>query len=611
MAAAITVSPEPHHDGSPLYVSSSSPRLGDVVRLHVRVPANWQVRSLHVRSTPDAAEAFVQAGIDEERTGSAVAGYGSSDTWWTAEVAVANPVTRYRFLINTPTGVFWLCAAGVVDHEPTDATDFRLVTYGASADWTAEAVVYEIIPDRFAQSSPLPPADELPDWAVPARWDEDEVIASGPLGQRQLFGGDLDGIAAHLDHLRALGADTIYLRPVFPAESNHRYNATTFDDVDPILGGTPALRRLSDAVHAAGMRLVGDITTNHCGDTHEWFVTARTSPQSAERSMFYFEPDGSYVSWYGVQSLPKLNWGSPLVRRRMAEVVKRWLTDYDGWRVDVANMTGRYRSDDLTREVAAELRRTVRDVRPDAAFVGEHMFDASGDLDAGGWDGTMNYSGFTRPLWSWLRGGDGESLDFLGMPGGIPVRSGPAAVASIRTFSAAMSWQSLTRSWLVLDSFDSPRIRTIVGSADRHAVAAGLQATLPGVPMICAGTEWGLQGRFGEEARTPMPWNRPAERDEDTFALYRTLFGLRAAEPALRGGGLRWLHVGDDVLAYARETADETLVMVAQRDSAPALRLPLDRPLAGVHAAPDLPCHDGHVEVPATPGPAFRIWRTR
>ena len=60
-------------------------------------------------------------------------------------------------------------------------------------------------------------------------------------------------------------------RPVFPGESNHRYNATTFAEVDPLLGGDAAYARLSSAVHARGWRILGDLTTNHTGDTHEWF----------------------------------------------------------------------------------------------------------------------------------------------------------------------------------------------------------------------------------------------------------------------------------------------------------------------------------------------------
>src|SRR5439155_7115031 len=142
---------------------------------------------------------------------------------------------------------------------------------------------------------------------------------------------------------------------------------------------------------------VGDLTTNHTGDTHPWV---------AEPSLYYVDADGRYEAWQGFPSLPKLNWGSPELRRRFLDpavgVATRWLGTLDGWRVDVANMTGRRAADDHTRGVAAALRAAM----PGYLLVAEHTHDATGDLDRGGWHGTMNHAGFTRPLWTWLRGPD-------------------------------------------------------------------------------------------------------------------------------------------------------------------------------------------------------------
>ena len=71
------------------------------------------------------------------------------------------------------------------------------------------------------------------------------------------------------------GPTSLYTTPVFPGESNHRYNATTFTEVDELLGGGEAYARLSAAVHERGWRILGDLTTNHTGDTHEWFLSRR------------------------------------------------------------------------------------------------------------------------------------------------------------------------------------------------------------------------------------------------------------------------------------------------------------------------------------------------
>jgi alpha-glucosidase len=583
----------PHHDGSPLYVSTARPALGEAVTLRVRTPAAYCVREVHLRTTPDGEPGFTPA----ERAGT---------EWWTVTVDVRNPVTNYRFYLLLDGGrpPVWLTAAGVVAGDLPDATDFRLVAYEAPADWIADGVVYQVFPDRFARSAAAEPlaAMDLPEWAWPRDWDTDAVIGRGRGVAEQFYGGDLDGVVEHLDHIQALGANTVYLTPVFPARSNHRYDASTFEHVDPLLGGDEALRRLSEAVHARGMRLVGDITTNHCGDAHEWFVSAVSDVNSPEREMFYFE-DGDYESWNGVKSLPKLNWGSELTHERMRHVLLKWLADFDGWRVDVANMTGRRGAEDRTHEVAAWLRREVTAARPDAMVVAEHMHDATGDLDRDGWQGTMNYGGFTRPVWTWLRG-EHTDAEFFGVPGGVPERDGVSALATLRAFTGRTTWRTVLHSWNPLDTHDSARMRTVGGSRERHLVAVGLQMTLPGTPMIFAGDEFGLTGWIGEQARTPMPWNRPGDRDEATLSAYQSMVALRNANPELRRGGLRWAYAAADVLAFLREGPDGTLLVLARRTGGEAVDLGLPD---GTNLYGGRPLADGRL--PAADGPDFQVWR--
>jgi alpha-glucosidase len=594
----------PHHDGSQTYVSTPSPRLGEVVTVWVRAPA--AVTGVHVRTTPDGEPGFAAAVADRRAGG---------ETWWRAEVPVRNPVTSYRFLLAGRDGPRWLTQYGVVDHDVPDATDFRLVADAPPPDWSRDAVVYQIFPDRFARS-PEAGRRPLPDWAVPCAWDT-PVVDRGPETPRQLYGGDLDGIAARLDHLAALGVNTVYLTPIFPARSTHRYDAAGFDRVDPLLGGDAALARLAAAVHARGWRLLGDLTTNHCGDAHPWFTAAVADVAAPEREMFYFAADGDYESWWGVKSLPKLNWASDELRRRFFRapdaVATRWLRPpyrLDGWRVDVANMTGRRGGDDHAHEVAALLRAAVTAARPDALLLAEHAHDATGDLDRGGWHGTMNYAGFLRPIWTWLRADALDLPDFLGVPGGVPARDGRAALATMRAFGALVSWRSLTASWNLLGSHDTARVRTVVGSAERGEVAAGLLLTLPGTPMIFAGDELGLRGRNGEDSRTPMPWHRRDAWDARTLAFYRELVALRRARPALRHGGLRWLHADPDALVFAREAPDETVLVLARRAGGAPVRLPGVGAAANLYGgAPDLvPDPSGAVTLPAD-GPTLQVWR--
>ncbi|AVT41317.1 alpha-amylase family glycosyl hydrolase [Plantactinospora sp. BB1] len=604
--------PRPHHDGSALHVPEQAPALGDTVDVFLRVPETSRFDRVYLRSTPDGEPHFTEATVDRRSGG---------EVWWRAEVEVRNPVTTYRFLLTGAAGrQRWVNALGDFGHDVPDNTDFRLVAYDPPPAWARDAVVYQIFPDRFARSAAAD-ARPAPDWAIPCDWDRTPVIGRGPETPYQFYGGDLDGVAERLDHLDRLGVNTVYLTPIFPARSNHRYDAATFGHVDPLLGGDAALARLAAEVHARGWRLLGDITSNHTGDSHEWFVDAVSDVDSPDRGLYYFDETGDYESWLGVKSLPKLNWGSPELRRRFLagpdSVLNRWLHPpygLDGWRVDVANMTGRRGRDAYTHEVAAALRAAVTATRRDGLVVAEHGHDFTGDLDADGWQGTMNYAGFCRPVWSWLRHDGLDLPDFLGVPGGVPRRDGPEVLATMRAFGALVSWRALTHSWLLLGSHDSARIRTVVGDADRQEVAVGLLCTLPGTPMIFAGDELGLTGRNGEDSRTPMPWRRPESWDGATFERYRGLLGLRRSVPALRHGGLRWAYADAESLVFLRESPTESVLVLARRGTAEPVRL-AGPPLAGPEAvnlyggADALrPGPDGALTLPGD-GPTFQVWR--
>ena len=295
----------PHHDGSATYVSDLAPNLGETVAVFLRVPRASGVRQALLRVYVDGEQALTETVVDRE---------DDHEVWLRGNVPLHNPVVNYRWLLDgVPDGYQWLNGEGLHAHDVTDAADFRITAHAAPPSWAQDAVLYQIFPDRFAKSVDRP----VPVWAIPQRWD-DPVIGNGPETPYQLYGGDLDGITAHLDHIASTGANTVYLTPVFPARSNHRYDASTFDNVDPQLGGDAALARLSDALHARRMRLLGDLTTNHCGDAHEWFQTAVADATTPEAGYFIFtDHPHEYVCWFGYPSLPKFDHRDPRLRRRL------------------------------------------------------------------------------------------------------------------------------------------------------------------------------------------------------------------------------------------------------------------------------------------------------
>ncbi|OJV76575.1 MAG: hypothetical protein BGO37_11035 [Cellulomonas sp. 73-92] len=616
---------EPHHDGSVAYSAPGAHRLGDTVPVRVRVPSvpgrAGRDASVVLRSVRDGEPTFRAARVD---------GSDEAGAWFVADLAVDNPVTSYRFLVDPDRDYRWLTARGVARRDVSDAGDFRISVFDPPPDWVADQVVYQVFPDRFARSGH---DRAVPDWAVPAAWD-DPVVHQGRDTAHQWFGGDLDGVAEHLDHLTGLGATVLYLTPIFEGRSNHRYDAVTFDRIDPVLGGDEAFGRLLGAAHARGLRVLGDLTLNHTGAAHEWFQAAVADAAAPESGYYRFgrHPD-EYASWLGVPSLPKLDHRSAAMRTALYEgpgsAVARWLDfGLDSWRIDVANMTGRLGADDLTHEVARTVRRTMAAGHPDAWLLAEHGHDAAFDLLGDGWHGTMDYAGFSRPVWSWLRGGPDEprvaqGTPFAGQPIPIPSLPGGAVVATMREVHAGAPWAAWSASTLHLDSHDTPRFRTVVGGGAsgwvdhqgrgraRHLVGLALQMTMPGVPAVFAGDELGLTGVDGEHSRTPFPWSRAAEWDGPTVEVYRRWIALRRTHVALRRGGLRWADAGDESMTYLREHPEERLLVHAARGPHTPVRLSLGglgargaETLEGEPARAD----GGVLELPAA-GPGAHVYR--
>jgi alpha-glucosidase len=128
--------------------------------------------------------------------------------------------------------------------------------------------------------------------------------------------------------------------------------------------------------------------------------------------------------------------------------------------------------------------------------------------------------------------------------------------------------------------------------------------TMPGLPVIWQGDEFGLTGADGEESRTPLPWDDLAAAAEP-LALYARLGALRSQHPGLAEGGLRWLHASADAIAFAREAPEGVLVVLATRSAVTVdLGVELDA------AAPVVVEGGARVEGThvTTPAATFAVW---
>ena len=553
---------EPHHDGSELYVSNSAPKIGDSVEIKVRVPAKDKCTRIFIRFFHDGEPRTLEMKRAKKF---------AHEQWWSVELQILNTVTHYRFQLVDSKSYRWLNGVGVFDHDVTDREDFQIIAKPAYPHWIQSAVFYQIFADRFAKSSIK---REVPDWAVPREWNQLPKGKDKTTGV-EFYGGDLPGVISKLDYLKQLGVSALYFTPLFPGRSNHRYDAASFDEIDPVLGGNQAMVELSESVHKAGFKIMGDLTTNHCGQAHPWLRKAKKSRFAKSRDFFYWDssiPHG-YVGWWGLASLPKLNYASKKLQEVMyrgpQSVVRRWLQapfNFDGWRIDVGNMTGRYLDQDINAEVAEGIRAAMDETNPDAWLVAENADHSPKDLDGLGWHGTMNYNGFARPIVNWMNKEDAKLPNFSQFPVPNPQFSGTGTVSVMRAFAAGIPWRSLVASMVLLDSHDTARFKTVVGG-DRNRHLSGLTAlfTYPGVPSIFAGDELGLEGSWGEDSRRTIDWDNPDSWDVTLLAEVKKLIRIRRERDALINGGLRWIYSGDDAIGYLRESKKEKIFVFISR----------------------------------------------
>ncbi|MDB4967142.1 MAG: hypothetical protein JWN44_2831 [Myxococcales bacterium] len=367
------------------------------------------------------------------------------------------------------------------------------------------------------------------------------------------FGG-LDGVAAHLDHVVAVGADAIYLTPIFASPSAHKYDTADYDVIDPAFGDDAAFDRLATACRSRDLGLILDGVFNHVGETHRW---------RAEHPDWFTGSD-----WRGYPTLRELDTGNVNVRNACAEIIARWTArGATGWRLDTAN--------DLGPAFAGELARAAWTAGATDGVIGEIMGYGAGWVRTGGLDGIMNY---------WLRS-TAVALASSSAPAG-------QLQAALDRLVADMELPSLQASWSLVGSHDTARLATALDDdAARVRLALALAFAYPGVPMIYYGDELGMPGSARDpENRRPVP--PPSAWDRERLDLVRHLCAIRRGEPALHNG--RYVAMpqpGTDLVAFARVTDDpaQTLIFVANASPRPleaTLFVPLPLMFDG------LPLHD-------------------
>jgi len=462
---------------------------------------------------------------------------------------------------------------------------FRQTIYAADfkvPEWAPDIVYYYIFPERFRngdpRNDPEPGRDKYHQHTVERhpRWmDKPYKPGSGDgsdaVFNNDFFGGDLAGITDKLDYIRDLGANTIYMTPIFRAASNHKYDTADYRNVDPGFGSNADFERLTSEAAKRGIRVIPDTSLNHTGSDSIYFdrygnfggqgafAGGRINPASPYASWYTLDPsqsdpDKQYKGWVGVTGLPEMDKASPAWRQfaygAPDSVMKLWLDrGASGWRMDVAPWV----SDDFWRG----WRSAIKAHKPDALTVAETWFDSSKYFLGDMFDSTMNYI-FRNAVQAWAAGGPASEM--------VVQLEHLREAYPPQAFHALMNLLSSHDQARALHHFgwhdDTRDAATIARAKARLKLAVFFQMTYPGAPTVYYGDEVGVTGGDDPYNRAPYPWaDQGGQPDTALLAEFKRLIGLRHQHAVLRRGSLAApLFVDAHAVVLARRLGDQWAV---------------------------------------------------
>ncbi|MBQ7460047.1 MAG: alpha amylase N-terminal ig-like domain-containing protein [Oscillospiraceae bacterium] len=431
--------------------------------------------------------------------------------YWETEIDFSVICLRYFFELRDREGrTVYLSCDRFIDYEPHDIDEMydlpqvlreegRFIT----PEWAENAVVYQVFPSRFAASKPVPER----------KWYK------APITAKDEIGGDLPGLSEKLGHIRELGADILYLTPVFKAHTTHKYDTVDYYQIDPSFGTEEDLINLVGKAHSLGLRVILDGVFNHTSTDFFAFEDVKRNGEKSQYLDWYYVEGFPLRSGFGVRpnfltfgyysGMPKLNQSNPDTAKYFIDVALYWLrrANIDGWRLDVA--------DEIGHRFWKDLRGAVRAEFPEALLVGEVWHYAPDFLDGDEWDSVMNYP-FYRAV---------HAATHSGKPSRI--------AADLNYLKGRLNPKVWPLLWNLLDSHDTPRLLHISGGDKRRArLEIAIQMLSPGCPFIYYGDEYGLEGGRDPDCRRGMLWDE-TRQDAETYTWYRRLIEVRKDCPGL------------------------------------------------------------------------------
>lgn len=441
-----------------------------------------------------------------------------------------------------------------------DLTPIQFSTIDQAADWAAwgnSGVMYQLIVRTFADGgSPKNVADPGTESGI------DTATQDGI--------GDLVGLRSMLPYLKDLGADAIWMTPVFKAHSYHGYDTTDFYDIDPSVGTRKDFADLTEAAHQLGIKIILDLVQNHVADVNPWFISG-INPKDAdydkyhdwfvwsdEYSNMYTDPhpwDPSAVIWacknymcyhqiFGA-SLPELNYHNPAVRAEMKSISQYWIDlGADGFRLDASKHIDQF--DDINgitieehgthvwwKEFNHYVKKEV--VRPAGSatvlLAGENRWDDPAVANymvpyAGDMDSQFDFP-FRSLVSNFINGMSGDDVDFvkylklLRQKTSVPSNGGNVN----HFFQRFLSNHDLERPATQFEGAAGAQLNAVLKQL------ATIVMTVPGMPVIYYGEEVGKKGKrdkyvgneqwdHDEHIREPMSWFQDVTFSGDMMASY-------------------------------------------------------------------------------------------
>lgn len=408
----------------------------------------------------------------------------------------------------------------------------------------------------------------------------------------------LNTLIPWVDHIKEIGGTALYIGPLFESVG-HGYETTDYKKLDSRLGTNEDLKAFVAYCHEQGMRVIFDGVFNHTGRDFFAFKDIQANRENSQYRDWYcnvnfwgnneYNDGFSYDNWGGYNLLVKLNQRNPAVVDYICNVIRFWVSEFDvdGIRLDAADV--------LDFNFMKALRRTANEVKPDFWLMGEVIH---GDYSR--WvNGETLHSVTNYTLHKALYSGHNDHNYF-----------------EIAHTVRRLQNMGTLKLYNFVDNHDVERIYTKLNNKAHFAPVHVLLYTLPGVPSIYYGSEFGIEGRKERGSDDSL---RPALNIEDykdavktnpCTALVAALGKVRQAVPALSYGSYNELMLTNRQFAYARDLDGTRVIISVNNDDAPAgMHLAAGNCAAyvGALSGEKVSVQDGHINI-TQPANSGEIW---